>query len=365
MLRIKGTESMVQNIKVVTVEFNVGYHVGWLRSEELIDHVTILRSLVSVSALVGAQHVLSELIRGELKATALLPVHLCRGVAKLLARLPALPQGPGVKKGGLKWSTLVAIKHTLEFLAKCENLGGFVVLKSVDEEAAFECRDRSTLRRLDEDRLKVRGEPGVLCIEGEDCDDICAEQRRYYEHFHEVHARIDRVTGSADVYRISGVKAYTPFWLAMTSESSSLLNEVVKVLGILGDIGVGAYKSKGLGRFKPVDLKIASGDLRILESHSITGTGKPGYVYLFGSYPLVNGVEQYIDVNRTYCYQRVLEGFSGDSLSYRLPVIRLLDIGSVVYLRDAVKLHYTLHINVEGLDFRPVILFNPVVMYAS
>jgi CRISPR/Cas system CSM-associated protein Csm4 (group 5 of RAMP superfamily) len=354
---------MIQNIKVITLEFNVGYHVGWSRSEELIDHVTMLRSLISISSLVQAQHVINELVKGGLKATALLPVHVCGGVVKLLTRLPALPQGPGVKKGRLKWSTLMAIKHTLDFLAKCENLGGFVVLKSVDKEATFECRDRSTLRHLDEERFKIRGEPAVLCIEGEDCEHICTEHRRYYEYFHEVHTRIDRVTGSADVYRVSGVKVHTPLWLAMISPSESLLNEVIKVLGVLGDIGVGACKSRGLGRFKLVDLKIASEDLRILESHSTIN--KPGYVYLLGSYPLVNGVEQYIDVSRTYCYQRVLEGLSGDTFSYRLPVLRLLDIGSVIYLRDTTKLHYILQINVEGVDFKPVILFNPVIMCAS
>jgi hypothetical protein len=356
---------MTHSVVINAIEFTKGYHVGWSRSEEIIDHITILRGLIATLAMTQDHESIGRIINGELKSTAVFPLHTCKGVGKLLVRLPASPHGPGVKKGIVKWSTLPAIRRVLEFYEKCDSLGGFPLLKSIEDGAVYECRDRDTLRYYDEEKFRVVGDPRILCIEGGDCQHICHDKRHYYEYFDEVHARIDRVSGASDVYRLTGIKALVPLWLALISTSEAILDKAVNTLRLLGDIGLGGYRSRGLGRFRLLDVKLAIEDIEVLKKN--TFLDKPGYVYLLGSYPITEDAVKLFDIDRAYCYQRLLEGISGDSYnSYYLPVLRVLDAGSVVYLRETRRgLYYTIPINSIGLSFRPMIVFNPVVIHAS
>jgi CRISPR-associated protein Csm4 len=356
---------MIQSVVINAIEFTKGYHVGWSRSEEIIDHITILRGLIATLAMMQDHESIGKIINGELKATSLFPLHTCKGVGKLLVRLPASPHGPGIKKGIVKWSTLPAIRRVLEFYEKCDSLGGFPLLKSIEDGVVYECRDKVTLRYYTEEKFELVGDPRIMCIEGGDCEHICHDKRHYYEHFDEVHARIDRVSGSSDVYRLTGIKAHAPFWLAFISTSEAILDKAVKALRLLEDIGLGGYRSRGLGRFKLLDVKLADEDIEVLKKN--TFLDKPGYVYLLGSYPIIEDTIKLFDIDRAYCYQRLLEGISGDSYnSYYLPVLRLLDVGSVVYLRKTRReLYYTIPIDVIGHSFKPIIVFNPVAIHAS
>jgi hypothetical protein len=356
---------MIQSIVINAIEFTKGYHVGWTRSEEIIDHITILRGLIATLAMMQEHDSIGRIINGELKTTSVFPIHICKGVGKLLARMPASPHGPSIKKERVRWSTLPATRRVLEFYEKCDSLGGFPLLKSIEEGVVYECRDKDTLRYYDEEKFKVVGDPRILCIEGDDCEHICHDKRHYYEYFDEVHARIDRVSGSSDVYRLTGIKALAPLWLALISTSEAILDKAVKALRLLGDIGLGGYRSRGLGRFKLLDVKLADEDIEVLKKNTLLN--RPGYVYLLGSYPIIEDAIKLFDIDRAYCYQRLLEGISGDSYNYYyLPVLRLLDVGSVVYLRETRRgLYYTIPIDAIGLGFKPMIVFNPVVIHAT
>jgi hypothetical protein len=352
---------MTSGIQVLAIEFTKGYHVGWIRSEEIIDHLTILRSLIEISGLTQHKYIINAIVNGKLKSTALLPTHICKDTVKLLAPIPVTPLGLGVKKEYIRWSTLPAIKHIVEFAEKCVNKHGFIVLESVsNREIVYKCRDRKSYSILEDLRLELRGEPPIVCLTDIDCDYICPDRRKYLEYFYEIRTRIDRITGSADVYRVEGVQAHTPLWLALISSEEHLLEEVVKLMHILGDMGIGGYRSKGFGKFKTIDVKVVGDDLEILKKYTIW---KEGYAYLLGSLPSTCSS---IVTDFSYSSQRMLEGIGGNTFNqYYLPVIRLLDVGSLLYFeRGAKEPYYVIKLSpIGGLDHEPLIVFNPVMIH--
>jgi len=354
---------MTYDIRVLAIEFSRGYHVGWIRSEEIVDHLTILRSLIEISGITQHKNVIKAIVNGKLKSTALLPIHMCEDTAKLLAPLPALPLGPGIKKRHIKWSTLLAIKHIVEFTEKCVDKNGFTILESISkQEIEYRCRDGKNYTVLDSTKLKLKGTPSITCLTSTDCNYICSDRRKYYEHFYEVRTRIDRVTGSADVYRIEGIQAHTPLWLTLISSEEHLLEEVVKLVSVLGDLGIGGYRSRGLGKFRVINVRIAKDDLEVLRKYTMW---REGYAYLLGSLP---STCSNIMANISYGSQRIFEGLGGSTYNqYYLPVIRLLDVGSIVYFEKGAKEpYYVIKLPVsEGLGYEPLIVFSPVIIHGS
>jgi hypothetical protein len=355
---------MAWSIKVTGIEFSLGYHVGWLRSEEIIDHTTILRGLIEASSMTGNKELIQSTIMGEISATALLPIHTCGESAKLLVRRPVVPIAPGAKKALPEWFTLPAIKTLLNFVEKCiDKQGSPFLSKLFGRSIVYECRERTTHETIDSVMLKTIINNYIVCADDSDCREVCIKKERYYERIVMNNSRIDRVTGAADVYRVDGIRAKSPFWVALASHSESLLEQATEMLKVLGDIGVGGYKSRGFGRFRLMEIKISERDEEVLRSNT---SWRKGYAYLLGSYPPYAGQYTGINPELTYGTQRILEGISGGPYNnYWLPLLRLLDIGSLAYFSSHTNrpfLVITL-LRLEGMNYEPVIVFNPVTLH--
>lgn len=336
-------------IRVAVLVFDKGYHVGWREPKRIVDHTTILRALIYTAYLTGSERCAELVIRGELEASALLPTTTVGKELRLLAPFPKIPcLGKAARIRG-SFITLSTLKQVMDFVTKCASEKGVPIVQEVQiDRIAINCTTSSAVKPLELKRVK-----GVVCVDGE-CSEIAPHiPEELFTFVTEYRNRIDRLSGSADVYEVYGVKPFTPLWLAFRG-SEEAIKCSLNLLEALQKFGIGGLRSRGWGRFRlELDLTIRSEDLEVLTKFS---GWVQGYNYTLGF--MTPG--KWMDSVSSYATREVVIGRSGPSINeYRLPLVYVMDIGSVVYAKDIPKPH-ALHID----DGRAVLLFNPVVIHA-
>jgi hypothetical protein len=334
-------------IKVATLVFDKGYHVGWREPRRVVDHTTVLRALIYLSHITGAEKCAELLTRGELETSALLPAIVVGREARLLAPFPKIPcVGKASRIRGL-FVTLSTLKQIVGYTAKCIDDGGAPVAHEAQDKIVVDCADGS-VQPLELYRVK-----GVACIANE-CSTIAPYiPEELYELVVEYRNRIDRLSGSADVYEVYGVKPVTPLWLALRG-SEEAIRCGASLLELLQRFGIGGLRSRGWGKFTlNLQPQINPSDLDVLNTFS--GWAK-GVNYILGLMTPGN----WLDPEHTYATREIVMGRSGPSTNeYRLPLIYAMDIGSIVFVKEVPKPHV---IHVDG--GRATIVFNPVAIHA-
>lgn len=343
-------------IRLFFIVFSKGYHVGWRRPEKIIDHVTLLRALMSVAYSLGDEWLAREIASGCLSATALLPAVPVGKCTRLLTVFPTLPAIVKASKLGVSWITLHAAHRVVTLAQKCANTSTWPVLSSVKDKLLIKCQSG-------EDKLELDVWRGVACVPGEDCRSLQEGLEAPIELFEELveyHNRIDRVTGAADLYRLSGWAPRVPLWLAVRGEEK-VLRHVEASLEALRELGIGGYRSRGWGSFKLVgDARPCSLDMEVLEGYSAWSTG---YNMLLGSMFLER--VDWIDGRLSFAKPRIFMGISGQVYDeYRLPVIEAMDIGSLVYARSTPSL-VVYKIGTASPHGKAYIVFNPLVVSSA
>lgn len=343
-------------LRIFFINFHRGYHVGWKRPRKIIDHITVLRALISLAYEVNNQVLAKKVSSGEVSATALLPVVQDKGYARLLAPFPILPSLTKMSKLGVTWATLVAIKKVVSFAQECVDSKGKPVLKGRDNNGIIiECVHEGKT-------LKLTVKQSIACIDGEDCRFLPEPRSNLFQEISEYRNRIDRVTGTADLYRISGWKPNTPLWVCFRGDEEAL-KHISNLMEILEKVGLGAYRSRGWGLFQLLEnLKPHKLDLDVLEKHSSWTTG---YNMLLGL--TIPG--EWLDQELSYGRSTEVTGIAGPVYEeYKLPLIHAIEIGSLVYVKYLSEefgkkpIPQIIRITTSLYNYRPIIVFNPLVV---
>ncbi len=339
-------------LSLYLLEFSKGYHVGWRKPHTIIDHHTVLRALASVAYMTGDTSVAEAIASGKVRASALYPA-LPRedSSARLLVGLPHLPALRRASKLGISWATLRASLEILSHASRCTESGGRPYLSGRRGEPLIECwRPEAGMSSL---KLGLRSD--VACLPGPDCNSL-AEAGVGFEKIEEHHNRIDRVTGAADLYRLSGWRPLNPLWLAVEAPNR-VLDHIGGLLEVLGELGIGAYRSRGWGHFTLNDGVVAHGlDGEVLSQHTHWTRG--AYNLLLGSIP--HG--EWIDPSRSFANSRMLMGISGPPYEeYKLPVVSLVGPCSVVFARNE-PTPWVRQVSTSNPALRAILVFNPLVV---
>ena len=342
------------------IRFRKGYRVGFREPEQIIDHSTILRAVLSVAYMIGDSVLISKI--GEYAASSPFPAVPCiEGSVKLLIPFPPLPMiGKETKK--ISWITLKAAVKLLEHLRSCLRHGGtpIVYLKvyNTDRTLVVKCYHSKESVPLCE--FYVRG--SVACDEDE-IDKFTEDVTSVFFPIEEIHSRIDRVTNAADLYRVTGYGHRYYLWLAISCPDD-LIPHVETALNILSRMGIGSCRSRGWGQFEILDvgkdLNICKEDSEALLNYC--GRVSNTFNILLGALKL----GPWIDQQYSFVKFRVISGISGSPVTtYKLPVLIVADSGSIVYIRDAERYNAILKVKTNIPDFEPAMIFNPLSIRLS
>jgi CRISPR-associated protein Csm4 len=339
--------------RVALLTFEKGYHVGWRRPREIVDHSTVLRALIYLAHITGSERCARLLESGGLEVSALLPaLPVGGGYVRLLTVFPYLPcLGKASRFRGL-YTTLPALEALMRFAGECHEAKGVPAAREVDEVTGVKLYCAGGVREVRAPPLGLRGR--VVCLEGSECGEFQDHAvPRFVELVSEHRNRIDRVSGAADVFVLYGVRPATPMWLALRG-SDEALSCASGLLELLQHTGIGGLRSRGWGRFRLEEPKLRGSDLEILNLRAGWATG---LVYLLGTMP----PGSWLRGEFSYAGRHLIMGMSGPSNSeYRLPVLEVMDVGSLVYVESPPN---PVTIPIDG--GRAVYVFNPVVLHAG
>ncbi|MEM1679499.1 MAG: hypothetical protein QXY26_09365 [Ignisphaera sp.] len=331
--------------KALVLEFEKGYHIGWREPRAVIDHTTVLRALLYSSYLLNSEKCVELIKDGSLRATALLPTVTIDGLARPLLPFPRLPSYVKVSEIRKLWITPQGLKYVFEFVEGCNNSSGTPIVDEVGGNGI------SILCHRSGNSVRLRRIGDVVCLD-DDCNGFTPINKDFFERVKEHRNRIDRVSSSADVFTIEGIKPNTLLWMAFegSEEAVRCTENLVKLLEFLG---LGGFRSRGWGKFRITSIEI---DKQFLNTMiGMIGWDK-GYNLLLGSMPL----GQWMDPHRSFLEVGTIMGRAGPPQDeYVLPVIKVLDVGSLVYI-VSVPSHKLMSLN----NNRATLIFNPVVLHA-
>ncbi|OYT37411.1 MAG: hypothetical protein B6U89_07330 [Desulfurococcales archaeon ex4484_58] len=343
------------------VKFRTPYHVGWREIRSIIDHTTILRALIYISSIIGLEGFIKYIKKGNLRATALLPLVKTDETYRLLTIFPRLPSKVKVTKLGVKWITLSGLKTLLDHTTKCiKDEGISFIREKTDSSLKITCFNRELTHEKDQLELSIlkkkTDKSPTSIVDSMNGKTKFVEEEPIFKDIFSYRNRIDRITGSADPFILLGYLPENFLWLYFKSNEDRF-KTVFELLKLLGEMGLGAYRSRGWGRFYLIeDLDVDQGDLEVLEKYSEWNINS--YNALLGSMLFT---EEIIDFNKSYIYLSRIEGRSGPSNNeYILPTINVADVGSIVFLKYRPK--YVVTEITTSYPYKPIIIFNPVVI---
>ncbi len=338
------------------LSFSKGFRIGYRSPERMIPSVTLLRAVISVSEVSGDFNLLSSVLNGQI-GLCMLPLASSNGYIKPLvpinlnfvARvfdLVAEKKGMSIQRKSERYSTLSA---SLEFvkalnasvsegeLPKIENLAGILgnqvnVKNVMSGEIIFYSRNEKL-----EDDVKV----------------IIPRQVSEHRNI------IDRLTGAATPFVVTYMQVSKLVLLAYVPKG--LEQQLEKALALLGEIGVGGLRSRGLGRFTLEKIKLPPEDEQVLgKIVPITIAPCNRYALVFGELPLswdaVKWKNSFFDL-------QVITGYAGPSYAQVLfgPLI-VTRPGAVVKIGDCSKTHEVERIEIGERLLPSTFVFVPLVI---
>ncbi len=347
-------------LKIYFMRIYTPYHVGWRNPRKIIDHTTLLRALISLAYETGYTKLVEQISNGVIKASAILPT--VKGDRyRLLVPIPPIPSKIKIRKYNIHWITLEALHELIEKINECPRHDSLPFISSIEnDKLVITCisRDGSEEKILELTFLKRRHREGIINTSILDLRSKIVDEDVDIFYQVEYHNRIDRITGSADPYVLTGYKVNNILWFAVRSgEESEALD---KLLQIHSEIGLGGYRSRGWGHFRIImeNIEVDYNDYNILLNNTIWK--KESYNVLLGS--MIFNDE--IDYGKSFININEIEGKAGPTYNeYDLPVLQVADIGSLVYLLREPG-HLVIDVTGTPHGFNPKIVFNPLVISA-
>jgi len=329
-------------VEVFLLRFRSPYVVRLPNPLEVVDSFTVLRSLMDVASLAGFRSLFDSIASGRLASSSLLPAVRVGDCYRLLAPLHAVPMVPEKVRRELSFAPLSVIREALiEPYARLR--GGALPLR-----VSFEAGASGEFVRLacgGEMRSYSRAlfkSPGEL-----------------FKRVEEIRSRIDRLTAAADLFRVRAVMPLTELWVAL---SGPVQREVLEsALKMLGTIGLGAARSRGMGKFDVVEGRVCEEDVRVLRDlDALAQSFAEGPAMVLGAY-LPPDADSY-DESLSLVSPNHIYGIAGRAYSeYWLPFVVAAGTGSVLWLRRPVGPVVRETGGFEGL--KPKLIFNPLVVW--
>jgi len=334
-------------LKAYFIKFHRAYHVGWNRPEKIIDHSTILRALLNLAYMTKYDRLIKSVLKGKIRASALLPTIPSSDGRKLLVPFPQMPSKVRITKVGVEWATLKSVTEISSFATKCLESKGRVFLESVKNgEVQIKCKGIEEYLKLNVERKIVHAD-----------DEHITPTTIRFERIVEYHNRIDRVTGSADLYPLTGYCCNVPLcWIV--DLPGDIAEGVTEFLKVLSGLGLGGFRGRGWGRFTLLeDLKLSNVDYDLIRKY---GKWTPRrYHILLGCLLAKDNI---IDEEHSFVKIRIIGGYGGSSVgTYMLPVLAPADVGSMVFVKQVPK-PYIEEVTMKLNDYIPLIIFNPIAI---
>lgn len=331
-------------LEAFRVDFEKGFRVGYRRPERVVPAVAVLRALASVASMTGDTGLLRAVLEGRVAASAILPALHDGG--RLVPLVPLAPQG--VVHASLSKSAGLGRKARLY-----ATLGGARRLAEALDTAGCGAAPCAELVGELSKRLKVvvlKGGDAVLVDDGEEAAvaratptdvGLAAEHRN----------AIDRLTSSASPFLVTYAKPRGPMVLLVEHEGL----DVERALKLLGELGLGGLRSRGLGRFTA--RKIDLGESRGVAPLSRASTGR--YAVSLGEVPLSSDA---VDWRRSFFELSVITGYVGPPYAQRLArPIAASRAGASLYVA---KQTYE-RVEVGSEDAPSTFVFNPLLVQGA
>lgn len=338
---------MLLKTELLVIDFVTPYHVGWRVAEPIIESVTLHRALIYIAAITRAGIV--DTLR-NVRVSSVLPLlsvtskttcntggqsspeHSDVGSYKLLIPLPPVPSTIPLKKFELRYVTLRGFKTLIE---SAEHGKLFIHDIRVDN---GECI-------VELENIELGCTKSVIHDKNERLDPPSWILSKTDIHLN----RIDRVTGSADVYKITCFKPHTKMGIIIQGEEEDV-ELAKKLLAILSNMGIGGYRSRGYGKFRLSQGKLCDEEILLTSE-------RRSYKGLLGSYVF----NQYIvDVRESFINKKVIEGYAGPPYdSYTLPRLEYIGAGSIVKTLGPIEIQEYI---VKKSKIGATLVFNPMVL---
>jgi len=325
--------------KVFLLRFRTPYVVRLHNPLDVIDSFTVLRALMDIASKSGFISIFNSIAKGELAASSILPALRIDNCYRLLVPISTVPATPEKILRDPAFAPIGMVREAilepyLEFRERCIPI--HIALDARGSEVRIRCGNRET------------SYPRSLFWSFGDL----------FKRIEETRSRIDRVTATADLYKVRAVMPLTDLWIAF---SESVGEDILRsALTLLGMIGIGAAKSRGMGKFDLVVGEPCREDVEVLtDLNAISQKFFTGPIMLLGSY-LPQPSDSYEPLLSIVTPNHIYS-FAGHAYNeYRLPMVIAAGVGSILWLRKPVK---PAIFEVQGgEDFRPRLVFNPVVL---
>ncbi len=340
-------------IKVYAIRFRTPYHVGWREPSKIVESVTVHRALISLAYEIYGAHgdnIVKSII--ETKLSSLLPsIRVDYKCYKPLIPYPPIPSRPKPEKAGIEWATLKALSEILSMVGRCITSHGeipFILFEGGRTKILCDGSSHEIGVRV------VKGK-GILASDEEKLEHYLKEFLKPFEEISIWRNRIDRITGSADLYRVPAFRARTDLIL-MAYQDPNIAYPLQEMLQILGKLGLGGLRSYGFGKFDIWEADICEeGFEKNLEAY--VGFKASGAYLSLGSY-LGEDIEW--ERNKSLIRPKEIQGYSGPPYEeYLLPIVRYASAGSVIYLKQRPRPRI---IEISTSIFKPLLIFNPLLI---
>ncbi len=340
-------------IKVYAIRFRTPYHVGWREPSKIVESVTVHRALISLSYEIYGAHgnnIVKSII--ETKLSSLLPsIRVDNKCYKPLIPYPPIPSKPKPEKAGIEWATLNAALEILPMIGRCITDHGEIPLMLFESgRTKILCNGSSH-----EIGVRVLKGKGILASDEEKLEQYLKEYFKPFEEMGIWRNRIDRITGSADLYRVLAFRARTDLIL-IAYQDPNIVYPLQEMLQILGKLGLGGLRSYGFGKFDVWKANICEEGLKMGFEAYVGLKGSRTYLSL-GSY-LGEDIEW--ERNKSFVRPKEIQGYSGPSYEeYILPIVRYASSGSILYLKQPPRPRL---IEISASIFKPLLIFNPLLI---
>ena len=287
------------------ISFNKGFRIGH-KPEFLPPAITCLRAMASVAAMAGDTELLNSILNGDISASVMLPlaryndgfkplVHLNRGIAIYFSRYIAEKSGMSFSKKVKPYFTLAAAAALVKSFNASLNEHGWPELRDVAEKLASIVEIK-----------KTEGDEIILCEKREatqlrDINIKIETPKLASEHRNS----IDRLTGAAKPFVIAYMSAKN--MLLLIDSSTQLDDRVETTLKLLGELGIGGLRSRGLGRFTVERVRLTAEDEQTLGMVVPFSKARHGYLLTLGELPLSNA----LDWEHSFFETHIIAGYMG------------------------------------------------------
>ena len=339
--------------------FIKGFRIGYREPEPLPPAVTLLRAMASTAAMIGDAQLLDSILNGDVAASTMLPstrlgdrfkplIPARLSVVLRLSKYIARKSGLSLRRKVRPYLTLSAAIALVKALDASASARGLPTLDDVADELAKDVEVKST--RRDEVILCEKSEAVKLA------GDIEVEvPKPTSEHRN----TIDRSTGAARPFVVTYMSVKD--MLLLVDAPAQLNGQLDRALRLLGEVGIGGLRSRGLGRFAVERAKLTPEDERALEKVVPLNKARHGrYALALGELSLSSDA---LDWRRSFFEAYVIAGYVGPPYAQALyGPLAIAQAGSIVKVKEGIGRPIAETVELKTRALSSMFIFNPLVV---